>query len=142
MFERNCDIVEGALKIALIIFGLLGIITTILPIIRKDNWWIRIFNFPRLQITMVLITTLGLYLTFVWNQSLLDIAFLFALAASLAHQGFMMYPYTTLARKQVRQSVNAESDSTFTLLFANVLQKNRNAGKLMQIISEADPDKY
>jgi endonuclease/exonuclease/phosphatase (EEP) superfamily protein YafD len=40
----------------------------------------------------------------------------------------------------VQQSVNHAEESSFSLLFANVLMSNRNAAKLQEIIREADPD--
>lgn len=116
------------------------VVATVLPLLRKDAWWIRIFDFPRLQITFILSATLASYLIFTWDSSLAENLFLGVLSACLIYQSYMMYPYTPLARKQVQQSVNGKSDSAFSLLFANVLMDNRNVAKLREVISEADPD--
>lgn len=128
------------MKIVLIVIGLLGIATTLLPLVRSDSWWVRIFDFPRLQITVALVLALGLYLIFGWPIGSADNIFLIALAGCLAHQGYMMFPYTRLAKKQVQWSLDSTDESTLTLLFANVLQENRNADGLTQIVKEADPD--
>jgi endonuclease/exonuclease/phosphatase (EEP) superfamily protein YafD len=114
--------------------------TTLLPLSRSDVWWVRVFDFPRMQI---LVATLGIFLAYVIFASdtgLISILFLAALASCLAIQIHMMYPYTRLAGKQVEASVGSRSDSTFSLLFANVLQENRNVAKLKDIIRDADPD--
>ena len=116
------------------------VVATVLPLLRKDAWWVRIFDFPRLQITLILAITLAAYLIFEWDSSLTENLFLVALSSCLILQGYMMYPYTPLARKQVQQSVNAEADSSFSLLFANVLMDNRNVSKLQEIIDQVDPD--
>ena len=116
------------------------ITATVLPLFRKDAWWVRIFDFPRLQITFILAATLVLYLIFKWEFSLAENLFLGVLSTCLIYQGYMMFPYTPLARKQVQQSVEARTDSSFSLLFANVLMDNRNVAQLKEIISEADPD--
>lgn len=118
------------------------IAATLLPLLRKDAWWVRIFDFPRLQITFIVAVTLAAYLTFTfsWEAGLYEKLFLFALSACLVYQGYMMYPYTPLARKQVEQSLSTDSDSSLSLLFANVLMSNRNASKLKEIISDVDPD--
>ncbi len=116
------------------------IAATVLPLVRKDAWWIRIFDFPRLQITALLLATLAIYLIFEWDSGLAENLFLIALSSCLFYQSYMMYPYTPLSRKQVQQSEQAGSDSGFSLLFANVLMDNRNVAKLKEIISEADPD--
>lgn len=111
-----------------------------MSLVRADAWWIRIFDFPRLQITFISAATLAAYLLFVGNFSTPAIIFLVVLALCLIYQGYMMFPYTALARKQVQQSVNSTPESTFSLLFGNVLESNRNAARLKEIIREADPD--
>ena len=116
------------------------ILFTVLPMLKKDAWWVRIFDFPRLQITVLLIVTVAAYSSLMWEPTLPESIFLAVLAASMLYQGYMMFPYTRLAAKQVQQSRNARDGSTITLLFANVLQDNRNAGRLREIIDEADPD--
>jgi len=51
-----------------------------------------------------------------------------------------MFPYTRLARRQVEQSRRPEPGSRVSLLFANVLMTNREAGGLRELIRRADPD--
>ena len=128
------------MKIVLIAIGLLMIAATILPILRKDAWWIRVFDFPRLQITAIIAATFAAYVAFKWEPMWAENLFLLTLSSCLIYQSFMMYPYTRLARKQVQQSRNTRDDSSFGLLFANVLMENRNVAKLKEIISEVDPD--
>lgn len=120
--------------------GFLMIAATVLPLLRKDAWWVRVFDFPRLQITAIIAATLVAYLAFKWEPTLAENLFLVSLSLSLIYQSFMMYPYTPLSGKQVQQSINTRDDSSFGLLFANVLMDNRNVAKLKEIISEADPD--
>ena len=116
------------------------IAATALPLIRKDAWWIRIFDFPRLQITFLTAGTLVAFIFFGSPAGWLETSFLAVLAAAMVYQGHMMYPYTPLARKQVEPSRAAGTESMLSLLFANVFMDNRNAGRLRSIISEADPD--
>lgn len=126
----------------LITIGLMMIAVTMLSLLRKDEWWIRIFDFPRLQITIIIAVTLAIYLIFVFKRdfSLAENLFLIALSSCLIYQSYMMFPYTPLSPKQVQQSVNPKNDSCFSLLFANVLMDNRNSAKLKEIISKNDPD--
>lgn len=128
------------MKTAFIIFGAVLIIFTVLPILKKDAWWVRIFDFPRLQITILLIVTFAAYALLMWAPTISETIFLAVLAASMIYQSYMMFPYTRLAAKQVQQSRNPSDDSTITLIFGNVLQSNRNAARLREIIDEADPD--
>lgn len=128
-----------AVKILLVAIGLAMIAATALPLIRKRAWWIRIFDFPRLQILAVMLVVTLAWLPFVDGSSF-SLLFLGALLVSLGYQGFMMFPYTIFARRQVQRSERATTESTMRLLFANVLMTNRNAARLKKIIREADPD--
>ena len=128
------------MKIALLCVGLLMVAATALPLVRKGAWWIRVFDFPRLQITFISAAVLATYLLFVRDAGTWGVAFVAALAACLLYQCYMMFPYTTFARRQVEQSRNAVDGSSLSLLFANVLMDNRNAARLREIVREADPD--
>ena len=119
--------------------GLLLIAATAVPILRADAWWIRMLDFPRLQILVLLAAVALAYLPFA-TGSVLSLAFLAALAASVAYQARMMFPYTRLARTQVLPSERATPESTVTVLFVNVLMDNRKAARLKEILRAADPD--
>jgi endonuclease/exonuclease/phosphatase (EEP) superfamily protein YafD len=116
------------------------IIATALPIFRKEAWWIRIFDFPRLQITVITAFTLIAYLLLGENPGVAGYLFLAALIACLIYQGYRIYPYTFFSPKQVQRSRNPSKQSNVSLLFANVLMGNHNAARLKQIIREVDPD--
>ena len=128
------------MKTALIIFGVVLILFTVLPMLKKDAWWVRIFDFPRLQITILLIVTFAAYVTLLWEPTKAESIFLAVLSLCMVYQCYMMFPYTRFASKQVQQSRRASKGSTITLLFANVLQDNRDAQRLREIIDQADPD--
>jgi endonuclease/exonuclease/phosphatase (EEP) superfamily protein YafD len=126
-------------KFVLLAIGVLMILATVLPFLRKDEWWVRIFDFPRLQITLITAVVIAAYLPF-RGDSVVENGFLVALIVCLLYQGYMMFPYTRLSPKQVQWSKKATRESSFSLLFANVLIENRNAARLKEIIRECDPD--
>lgn len=128
------------MEIAIVTVGLAMMIATALPLIRKDAWWIRIFDFPRLQIAFLAALTLIAYALFGNVSDTKSYLFLAALGACLVYQGYMMFPYTRLSRKQAQHSLDPKKESSFSLLFANVLMDNRNAAGLREIIRKADPD--
>lgn len=128
------------LQAALLIVGGLMVAATLLPLVRADAWWIRVFDFPRLQISCVLLVVAAAQAAF-GGHGTGDLLFLGALLVCLGIQGWRMYPYTRLAGKQVQQSTEgARSRATLRLLFANVLQSNHQAERLLAIVREADPD--
>ncbi|HLL77389.1 MAG TPA: endonuclease/exonuclease/phosphatase family protein [Pyrinomonadaceae bacterium] len=128
------------MRIALFALGASMVVATALPLLRSDRWWIRIFDFPRIQITALIVLALALHPLFAGSYNSSDYLLLASLAACLAYQCFMMFPYTPLARRQVQSSRGAREGHGLSLLFANVLMDNRNAERLKELIREADPD--
>jgi len=124
----------------LVVIGLLMIAATLLPFSRADAWWIRVFDFPRLQVAFLLAAALAAHLLLRRGDGPWRLAFDAALALCLAHQFYRMFPYTRLARPQVEPSRNPEPGSRVRLLFANVLMTNRESGRLRELIGEADAD--
>lgn len=114
-------------------------IFTLVPIIKADAWWIRVFDFPRLQIVGAIALVIAVMLLF-FDLNVTNLAFIGALAASLAHQAYMMFPYTRLAKKQVQDARHPRSDDRLRLFFANVLMTNRKTDDLLRQIAECDPD--
>ncbi|CAN5736503.1 endonuclease/exonuclease/phosphatase family protein [soil metagenome] len=128
------------MDIAIYIVGLAMIVATALPILSHRAWWIRILDFPRLQIVFLIVATIAAHIVFVGLRSWFDVVFLILLAASLVHQGYMMFPYTPLAKRQVADSRQNDPESMIALLVANVLMDNRRSADLLKIIREADPE--
>jgi endonuclease/exonuclease/phosphatase (EEP) superfamily protein YafD len=124
----------------LVVIGLSMVAATLLPLSRGDAWWIRIFDFPRIQIGFLLAATLAAHLVWRGGGGLWSNLFDAALLACLAYQCYSMFPYTRLARRQVEQSRLAEPEARVSLLFANVLMTNRESGRLRETIRRADPD--
>jgi endonuclease/exonuclease/phosphatase (EEP) superfamily protein YafD len=127
-------------KIVLLGVGLLMMLATALPLLRKGTWWIRVFDFPRIQITFITAVALSSYLLVAREWGAWGVVYAAALAACMLYQFYMMFPYTRLARRQVEQSRRPAGDSSLSLLFANVLMTNRNAARLRELIRDADPD--
>ena len=120
--------------------GAVAIAFTAVPIARASAWWIRIFDFPRLQITILAAGALAAFLPGWDPSSPWQLAFAALLGAALAYQAYMMFPYTFLARKQVQPARHAARERAVTILFANVLMTNRDATGLLAMIDEEDPD--
>lgn len=120
--------------------GLLLMVATALPLIHADAWWIRFFDFPRLQIIILLILTFIAVWFGVGTSDLAPNLLLAGLAVSLLYQCYMMFPYTLWARKQVQHSQRPSSTNTIRLVSVNVLMSNRNAATLKQILRTVDPD--
>ncbi len=117
------------------------VLATGLALSRQQVWWVRVFDFPRLQIAIGLLLVLLAHLVLVPHGTG---AWLLRglLAACLTLQGLRMRPYTWLARRQVQDSRRADPATSLRLLFANVLQDNRDAAALHARVQQADPDVF
>jgi endonuclease/exonuclease/phosphatase (EEP) superfamily protein YafD len=128
------------LETALSITGWLMIAATVLPLLRSDYWIVRVLDFPRLQITVIFSVVFGAYLVVREDPSLADHLFLGALSLCLAYQLWRMWPYTPLHPRQVKRAERQDDPRSLSLLIANVLETNRDTGKLRALIRERDPD--
>ncbi|GAB3726866.1 endonuclease/exonuclease/phosphatase family protein [Hymenobacter agri] len=122
--------------------GGIALLATLLPLLRHTAWWIRVCDFPRLQIVLALVLTLlaGLGLGAAsagrWQQG-----FLLALAVAAVYQVRRIVPYTRLVSKDVADSTRTHHpDAEFSLTVMNVLQYNRQGQLALDTVRAADPD--
>jgi endonuclease/exonuclease/phosphatase (EEP) superfamily protein YafD len=92
-----------SVQIALDVAGVAVVVTTVLPFIRKGYWWVRVWDFPRLQIAMTgALVLLGFLL---WPPATaVEQLILGALAIAVAYQAYRIYPFTPIAPVQVLSS--------------------------------------
>lgn len=120
------------------IAGLL-LLSTLIAHIKLRWWWIRSFEFPRVQIAALagLCATISALLleSGQWRTAAVTLS-LITLLLQLRH----ILPWTRLWPVQVKSSSDAPSDQKITLLIANVLTPNRKAEKLLSMIKQYQPD--
>ena len=136
--NRVCQLLKRVMQIAVIATGFFAIVATLLPLLRSDVWWIRMFDFPRAQIAVMGAASLAGYFYLQPDWGTAGPWFTGALVVCLVRLAYVMFPYTPLARQQVEQSRG--SGVRWSLVCANVLMTNRDAQQLVKIISDADPD--
>ena len=125
---------------ALIGWSLLSVIFTTLPFLKWDHWWIRGFDFPRVQLLFfILFNIVALLLFGDWN-SIGQEVFLFLIILCLIYQTKIIFPYTTLAKKESLRSRSLRKDTRISIVTANVLSPNRRSNDLLRIIHNKDPD--
>lgn len=127
-------------QIIVIFFSFLALIPTLASITRFDEWWIRGFDFPRLQISAITLFILGLAFVFFPFGSTWQVLIVGLLALSFTYQAIKIFPYTILARKQVFRLEGRKSDTRISILVSNVLTSNTNYDKLLKLVDSMDPD--
>lgn len=126
------------------LFGLLTLIAlaaTLIPLLPSKQWYVRIFDYPRLQTLLVAMLSLSWYAVFYFKGSKHNYAIAFVLLAVIVVQGYKAWPYTPFGAKQVLTAKSGEGDSTSISLFiCNVLQTNTAYAKVLETISRYNPD--
>ena len=113
---------------------------TLLPLFRHDAWWIRGFEFPRIQVTVLTAVTLLAYLAVAGWRDVEDWVLIAVLAACVVFQLIRIAPYTPLYPKQLLSAVHPDPSRTLTVLVANVLTPNRESAALLRMIRDHAPD--
>ncbi len=128
------------LKPFLFIFGIVAITLTIFPLIAVDYWWIRIFDFPHVQLTILTFTALVVFFMRFDVKRLNDYLFVCVLGACFIFQLAKIYPYTSLAPVEISKTEDLNPKKPISLYAANVLQKNEEREKLLKDFTEKNPD--
>ena len=140
------------MKSVLIVLALLVVMVTALPLLRLNQWWIRVFDFPRAQITLTGIALLAVYSYFWETRHGYESIVLGLLVLAVGYQVAKMIPYTRLMSKQVlavesradestaNPNQNAKTQNSLSLLVANVLISNRESAAFLALVRHYDPD--
>lgn len=128
-------IIVGLLSLALI-YG------TAITLLRSDEWWIRIFDFPRIQIAVLLVGMLGCYAALhrwkrLWRW---EYALPALVGLALVWQLIAIAPYTALSSKEMADSRAIDDANRLSLLVYNVLSDNREVQALRDLIRDTNPD--
>lgn len=115
------------------------LLATLIARIKLRWWWIRSFEFPRLQIACLALITW--FITVIWVEaSTWQWVALLASGATFLIQGYYILPFTPLWPLQVKSAECNDEYKTITLLIANVLTPNRQAQTLIDMIKKHQPD--
>src|SRR5690554_4471495 len=128
------------LIILVVFLSTISVAATVASFIKWDDWWIRVFDFPRLQICFITILAMILLAPLSWDFLVSKWILFCLLGISLIYQFSKIYPYTVLAKKQVLGSNDPGDDNTISLLISNVLTTNKKSHELIQLVKENKPD--
>ena len=120
--------------------GTIAIVTTGLALLRSKRWWVRIWDFPRLQLALAGAAALGVWLRVAGWDAAHERAFAAALAAAVLFQGALIWRYTRLAPREVQRYESDDPARRVSLVMCNVLQTNRDAERLLRVVQQRDPD--
>ena len=130
------------LALGLYVISTLVIAATLLPFWRTHRWWVRLCDFPRFQVAILGLAIVVSLPLVRWPLSMFEILLTGAVATSVLWQLSWIWRYFPGGPKEVLSSSAAPPNAAtcISLLTINVFQKAREAGALINIIFEADPD--
>lgn len=112
---------------------------TLVNLVAADAWWIRVFDFPRLQFAILL--GLAIVLLLVTRSQRLKIWLPIALVA-LGFQLYQIAPYFSLAPKQAVDAPSCAEGDRLHLVSLNVLQSNRDFDAAIEYVQGESPDLF
>ncbi len=127
-------------EIIILFFSVLMCVPSLASITRFDQWWIRGFDFPRIQISFLIICVIigSVYIydfSEVWHFIAIGVLIL-----SLLYQFQKIFPYTYLSHKQVLQYKGTDPNASISILVSNVLTPNKHYDKLISLVQDKKPD--
>lgn len=127
-------------KVFLYLVGLLSVVLTVLPFLKLSAWWVRIGDFPRLQIAALCFMVGVLFIALGFLVKTEDYIFTGLLFACALYQIYCVLPYLPFYPKQVEQAKEFSPENTVKLLISNVFMENRETEKLVNLIQQVKPD--
>ena len=116
------------------------VVATLLPFIKREAWWIRVFDFPRTQITAAGVACIAaLAWTFDAASTMHGLS-LATITTCTFYQAWELAAYTRLRRPQSLPAEIDEHDRRLLMLIANVLMTNHNVGEFLELIRRSEPD--
>ncbi|MFB9056322.1 endonuclease/exonuclease/phosphatase family protein [Mariniflexile ostreae] len=132
----------STIEIVTLFINVFFCLPSIASVTKFDYWWIRGFDFPRIQISVLILLNIilaGFVYSFMqpWHFFMLGI-----LIMCLIYQLSLIFPYTVLAKKQVLNYTGSENKNQISILVSNVLMTNREYQKLIDLIELKKPDLF
>ncbi|HEU4497435.1 MAG TPA: endonuclease/exonuclease/phosphatase family protein, partial [Flavobacterium sp.] len=128
------------LKILLYFFSFIAIISILLPLVRKDLWVFRIFDYPRLQKSALIGILAIVWLVFFRESTFWpDLGIMAFLSAAFFYLLYLILPFTFMGKTMIAKA-EAKGGKTLSLLVANIYQNNNNYQKLLALVKKRHPD--
>jgi endonuclease/exonuclease/phosphatase (EEP) superfamily protein YafD len=124
---------------AILLLSWFCIVATLLPFNTRETWWIRVFDFPRSQITVLGIVCITALLWIGVGSGVTNFT-LALLVLCVVYQAWQLSTYTKLRAEQSLAPERNEPDRRIRILIGNVLMTNRNVNQYLELIQAESPD--
>ncbi|MEP2776890.1 MAG: endonuclease/exonuclease/phosphatase family protein [Luteolibacter sp.] len=122
---------------ALAVFVAVG---TFLPLIRCDHWFIRGWDFPKIQLfALGAVVLIALSITLSNGADFWSLLILAALTLAMLSLGLRMGRYTLFYKNEV---LPGSAETGIRIIVSNVLMTNRDSEKLLALVRQYQPDLF
>lgn len=111
-----------------------------MALLRHRVWWVRVFDFPRLQFLLGSLVLLVLTFVCLKPDTNLFSALVFAQLICAILNGRWILPLTPLVRRELKKTSLRREGSQIRIITANVLMTNGNSQSLVDSIDKYQPD--
>ncbi|PTX19618.1 endonuclease/exonuclease/phosphatase (EEP) superfamily protein YafD [Pontibacter mucosus] len=124
----------------LIILGFVFSLFSFLPLISSPLWWIRILDFPRLHIAILLTLVLVAYAALYGVQDIGDGLMLLVWVVALVNELRFIIHFTPLVKVEALRTEHKTPANAFTMMISNVRMVNREYDRFLKLVQEVHPD--
>lgn len=128
------------MQIALAVISVLLIIAVFLSRVKNDFWVYKVLEYPRLQKLAIVVIIMACW-AFFWPMDHTIYYVIFAgLGISIIYLLYKIWPYTTIAKKEMKRVREVSKDNELKIFTANVFQDNHQYDRMLQQIKDMNPD--
>lgn len=124
----------------LTVLSIIALVASIIPFLRIEGWWVRGFDFPRLQFAFLAAALLVADLLLLDMSEPRGWALVAIATVCLCIQAWWIVPYTRLFPVEIEDTEENDAENTVCIMTANVLQPNRKARELLELVEDNSPD--
>lgn len=127
-------------KLFLRILGTVTVLLTIVPLFAADYWWIRMFDFPHTQLTLLTLFALVAYIARFEIDRRGDFIFVGILTICFVFQLSKIISYLPVSPEPLQDAEQIVDKRVISLMTVNVYQDNDKENKVSQLLDSTSAD--
>lgn len=128
------------MELALIILGFTFTLFSFLPYLKVPWWWVRVLDFPRLHVAVILTVIVAAYSLQYATWTTSEIAMIALWVIAILNEIKYIFFFTPLARVEALRSEKTKPANAFTMMIANVRMVNKKHQEFLKLALQEHPD--
>ncbi|MEJ8800866.1 endonuclease/exonuclease/phosphatase family protein [Pontibacter sp. H249] len=128
------------MKLTLIILGFVFTIFSFLPFIKSPLWWIRVLDFPRLHVAIILTAVLIAYISMYGFGETSEKVMLLTWVIAILNEVRYIFRFTPVAKVEALRSEQKNPANAFTIMISNVRMVNKKHQQFKKLVLRENPD--